>query len=114
MDAKLQRAHQHIEEVAKLVSTYLSSNPIKLATKHSECGEWDVVYVATVQSYDPEIPCVVGDALYNLRSFLDHTMMQIVLKHCNPKLYLPQNVFFPIKRSQQDFEGWLRKDSVAK
>ena len=97
-----------------LVSAYMSSNPIRLTTKSSECDKWDVVYVDTVQSYDPAIPCVIGDALYNLRSFLDHTMMQIALRHCDRARYQPGDVYFPIKRSQKDFQNWARKDSIAK
>lgn len=114
LEAKLQRAHQHIEETAMLVSAYLLANPIRLAAKPSECKQWNVLYVDAVQNYDPAIPCAIGDALYNLRSFLDHTMMQIVLRHCNRGRFRPQDVFFPIKRSQKDFQNWVRKDSIAK
>lgn len=113
-EAKLQRAHQHIEEAATLVSAYLSSNPIRLVVKPSECGQWDVVYVDAVQSYAPAIPCVIGNALYNLRSFLDHSMMQIVLSRCDPACYQPQSVYFPIRQSQKDFQNWVRTDSIAK
>jgi len=113
-DAKLNRAHRHIEEAAALVRKYLSSDPVRLATKVSDCREWDVVYIAAIRDYDPEIPCAIGDSLYNLRSSLDHLMMNVVGKHCDSIRHRPQDIYFPLMRSEMAFSSWTKKDALAK
>jgi len=112
--AKQLRAKQHIDETARLIQQYFSETPVRLSTKPSECGQWNIVFISEITKYDPAISCVVGDALFNLRSSLDHMMMLIVSRHCTPVLQKVEKVYFPIKKDAAEFSKWRKEDYHAK
>lgn len=114
MSEKLNRSCLHIAHLEAAIGEYLAATPVHLSMKASEDGEWNVVFVEKIESLHPQIPCVLGDALYNLRSFLDHLMMQLVETHCDKSKIKIQNVYFPVKRSEKDFENWRRTDRIAR
>lgn len=107
------RAKQHIDQATKLILEYFSTTPIHLSTKISECGQRNVVYIDAITKCDPIVSCVIGDALFNLRSSLDHVMMRIVLKHCNHQTLKIEKVYFPIKNGEIEFNKWCHKDVIA-
>lgn len=114
MIPKQQRAKQHIDEAARLIQQYLSTEPIRLSTKISECGQKNIVYISEIAKCDPIVSCVIGDALFNLRSSLDHMMMLIVSRHCSPQTLKIEKVYFPIKNGEVEFSKWSSKDDHAK
>ena len=79
--AKLDRARYHIKEASQAIDNYMST-AIRLNYKMSNDKKWRVLYVQEVRDVPLEIPCIVGDALFNLRAFLDHIMMALAEKHC--------------------------------
>ena len=113
MIPKQQRAKQHIDEAARLIQEYFSTEPIRLSTKISECGQRNIVYISEIAKCDPFVACVVGDALFNLRSSLDHMMMMIFLRNCNPQALKIEKVYFPIKSGEVEFNKWCKKDDLA-
>lgn len=114
MTTKLKRAQEHMEYALKLIQGYLSSSPIRLDMKPSECGEWSVVYISDISRVDNVIPIAIGDALFNFRSSLDHLMMEIVAKYCSPEKTKDDKVYFPIKWSEENFSKWKSEDSHAR
>lgn len=112
--AKLERARLHIREATDLIQSYLINNPISLANKTSECGEWEIIYIEKISEVQPNIACVIGDAIFNLRAFLDHLMMQIAVSNCDLNNISIDNIYFPIKKNIEKFESWKCNDKLAK
>ncbi len=112
--AKLNRARQHINDSVKLIQDYLSKTPVRLSTKTSDCGQWNAFYISEIDPVEPSISCAIGDALFNLRSFLDHLMMHIVRKYCDANKIRIESVYFPIKSDETKFLKWRNSNQCAK
>lgn len=104
--SKTTRARQHIEQIHTMCEAYVASNPYRV-TATRDAGTRRLHYVvAQVPPLNADVPLAIGDALHNLRSALDHTAYQIVLKSTNGKGPPVkkggpfQNIYFPIVESE--------------
>jgi len=77
---KLARAHEHCSSLDKQIRTFINSKPYRIsyefepeARKHTWKLETDPPVIPS------PINAVIGDALYNFRSALDHIVWQLVL-----------------------------------
>jgi hypothetical protein len=111
---KLERARKHINDTADLIRGYLSKTPVRLSSKISDCGQWNEIYISEIDNIDPSISCAIGDALFNLRSFLDHVMMHIVLKYCDINKIRIESIYFPIKGDESKFQKWRNTNPCTK
>ena len=79
---KLDRAHEHFEEAKLHIQAYLGSSPkpYKILYDYDTETE-DIVFRLYERSSIPKrIPLIVGDAIHNLRSALDHVAYVICFK----------------------------------
>ena len=79
---KMARAHEHCGMLDREIRTFINSKPYRIGYEfNAEMREhsWKLV------SAPPEIPsrinAIIGDALYNFRSSLDHIVWQLVLRN---------------------------------
>ena len=79
---KLERARQHIKELGVTIKSYTDRQPYHLAVEKEEGTEHQVVRIRFAQP-EVKIPrrlgLIVGDAIYNLRSVLDHLTWQLAV-----------------------------------
>lgn len=89
---KLARAAEHIKEIKERVATYAASEPHKIIVESAHKGTMRV----TFPPHDVAIP--IGEALYQMRSALDHLAFGLV-RTSNPLLPAnwERNCEFPLK-----------------
>lgn len=75
--SKIQRANSHIGDLIATYQSFLKTDFCKLVVEDDgkPGGYWALKIEATTP-YPPEIPLIVGDAFHNLRSSLDHIIVQ--------------------------------------
>ena len=75
---KIDRANRHIHELIHIITRFLDTDFCRLVTEPEEgnTGRNRLKVVASAD-YPPHIPLIVGDAIHNLRSALDHVVVQI-------------------------------------
>lgn len=100
VNLKLERAHQHIAELRRILDAYSKSNPYRIIKSEDDSG--DLVYSVEVRAGVPtELALVVGDAIHNTRATLDQLCWQLVLANGGAP---DRKTAFPMSASKHDFE----------
>lgn len=101
---KMNRAAEHLEVLNKEIARFLASNPYRISReRHSDGNSSTYTFRVHVINDPPDdiLSPVMGDALQNMRSALDHIVWQIGLKEKrNPN----RRLAFPIVRTPDDFQ----------
>lgn len=98
---KLQRARKHLIDLRAAVEAFCESSPYKISAKPHALAQirHTTLYVESIRPLPPEIPLIIGDAIHNMRSCLDHLAWQLVLANGNtPDRY----TYFPILDPAKD------------
>jgi hypothetical protein len=99
--AKLERAKKHVEDLNVALIAFWDAEPYVIRFEDDPNTRERTYYVLSVQDLPPEIVTIVGDALHNLRSALDHLAYQLVVAAGGkPDI----NTAFPIAKS---FESYM-------
>jgi hypothetical protein len=85
----------------------LDKQPFTVSYKRNPATRQLIYYVSAVQEPDPELSGIVGDALHNLRSALDHIAYQLVMIGTGQTP--SRRVYFPIWDSQAKYESEGRR-----
>jgi hypothetical protein len=75
---KIDRANHHIGDVDARRDVFLATNPCKLRAQHNPQTAYTDYMVEDVAEVDQAISLVIGDAVHNLRSALDHLAVALV------------------------------------
>jgi hypothetical protein len=76
---KAQWAELHIGNAEQVISKFLAPHPYKVGTKHDpQARQWRY-YLVKAASPPAALSLIIGDALFNLRSALDHLAQQFYL-----------------------------------
>jgi hypothetical protein len=78
--SKINRAEKHIRDLDAAIASFIELPPYTIGTKPHFVEEikHTTLYVASVQSIPIDIPLLIGDAIHNLRSALEHLMWQLI------------------------------------
>jgi hypothetical protein len=79
---KVERGKKHIDEINRLLHDFAKSDFYGLAIEHNANARLNFLCIEVDQSGFPhdEIALVIGDAVHNLRSALDHLWHHVVLR----------------------------------
>jgi hypothetical protein len=91
---KLDRAKEHLASLSADVRSYLDSKPYAVGVKRATDTRRLIYFVAGIRPTPLRIPAVLGDAIHNLRSALDHLSYQLVWVGSGKKP--SSHVYFPI------------------
>jgi hypothetical protein len=84
---KILRAGRHLEELSEVLNDYADRHPYEIVRTERR-GKY--VHTFTVTEAPPdEIPLIVGDVLYNLRSGFDHLIGALVQRSQRSKVLFP-------------------------
>jgi hypothetical protein len=99
---KIERANKHIGDLDAAISDFLGTDFYALGTKHKpEIGQV-AYYVTRADPLPDDIPAILGDAIHNLRSALDHLAWQLV-EVCGGQ---PGSATkFPITKTRQQYDS---------
>ncbi len=79
LEAKLERAEQHIDEVDAAVEAFLKSNPYEVRVDEQPELSKRIYRLVRVDDVPVAVSVLAGEVLYQLRSTLDHTIWRLVL-----------------------------------
>lgn len=109
---KVDRASQHISDLNEAVMSFHKSGPYIFSHEDSTGLRQRAFYVRFKKPISPRWAGLIGDALQNLRSALDHLATHLVDIGSEPRVKLP---CYPIFESAQKYEsGKLRKIGGAR
>ena len=75
---KVERAKEHIADLDNAIRRFSESDPYEISTKEKKAIEHIAFYVAKINPVPDHISLILGDAVHNLRSALDHLAWQLV------------------------------------
>lgn len=77
---KIERAKKHISDLDIAVQGFVDSKPYRIGTKPHPIAaiEHTTLFIAGVRSVPDNLTLILGDAIHNLRSALDHLAWQLV------------------------------------
>src|SRR5579862_1283216 len=80
---KIERANHHILDLDKVCHIFCDSDPCEVIPEENPQNGAYSFQVRHRLSIPPEIPCVLGDAVHNLRSALDHLICALIIANGN-------------------------------
>lgn len=99
---KVERAKHHVLDLDRQVTDYLTTKPFQLRIRQSENPPQRLVYVEAKEPIPAHFALIIGDAVHNLRSALDHLCFGMV----GDKAKNPSGVGFPFaKGGSQSLAG---------
>ena len=105
---KLQRAKHHIEDFVAQSEALYNTNGRWFSVEH-DAQTRKRTLIANINTTVPDhFPLIIGDAIHNLRSALDHLTWDILRPH-NPA---PDKIQFPFCRKAQSFESVLTNRQI--
>ena len=101
LTVKTERADKHIFELTERIRSFQESGPYTFLHKDDlDTGE-RTVYVHFVKGVPTDLSAIIGDALQNLRSALDHLATHLVTIGATPRVKKP---YYPIFESAEKYE----------
>jgi hypothetical protein len=107
---RIERAKRHIAELNTAIGSFFNSQPYEVTNKRDPDTKRLIYYLLRVENTPAELSVIVGDALHNLRSALDHLMLLITLANGQPP---GDNLYFPVSDSVAK-HAKKQKDLLAK
>jgi hypothetical protein len=106
---KIERAEKHIADVGLACQGFFAANQYRIGHKDNPTTAERTLYMVSVPEVGPEISVVIGDAIQNLRSALDHLAHALVVIGTS-SLGPHPHVYFPIFDSASEYKaGKMRK-----
>jgi hypothetical protein len=110
---KIERAKKHIRDLDTAIQAFVLNKPYRLEVKPHPIAEIQhtTLYVAEIKPVPQEISLIVGDAIHNLRSALDHLAWQLVEAGGGTP---DRNTYFPICDSAQQYASAMGNREIQK
>jgi len=106
---KIERAKKHIKVLDAELDTFCNTKAYVLATKEKPEIEHVTLYIAEIHPIPSELPLIIGDAIHNLRSALDHLVWQLIeAAGGTPN----RDTYFPICQSPQQYASAIGKGEI--
>jgi hypothetical protein len=109
---KLNRANEHIEQLEWEVEAFLNGTPNRTLIDYDAQSEQAFRDFHQHRPIPPRLPVLSGDALYQIRSTLDHAICALILQAggtLTDKSQLPIFVWKPVKNDEiRRYEGQIK------
>lgn len=92
--AKIERAEQHVRDAEGAIRAFRDFNPYEVGEKLDPQTGQCVYYMVRVDDVQPYIGNIIGDALHNLRSALDH--LAYAMWVASGSVGNPKRIYYPI------------------
>jgi hypothetical protein len=99
---KLARANRHIRDLENLCEAFIAENPHRLVCENDPKNRMAFVRVVVTKQIPMEASTIIGDALHNLRSSLDH-LAAIAIRHAGNQP--TRETQFPVGGTPADLEA---------
>jgi hypothetical protein len=110
---KIERAKEHVRDLDAAIGDFLRDEPYRLGAKPHPVVEINhtTLYVAEVKPAPGRLSLLMGDAIHNLRSALDHLAWQLVEAGGGRP---DRNTYFPICDTAQQYASAIGKGEIQK
>ena len=106
---KIERAKEHIEHLGTAISAFCKSQPYTIGFKKHPQIDWTTLYVESAKPVPNNIALIIGDAVHNLRSSLDHLAWQLVKANGGKP---DVRTYFPISDTVEKYATALKKGAI--
>ena len=103
LNVKANRAKKHIDDLSDAIDVFMASEPYKVTTNDDTESGQRTYYINFLKPIPTDLSAIIGDALQNLRSALDHVAHHLV--EIGPPGPRAGKVYFPIFPSAGDYEA---------
>jgi hypothetical protein len=109
---KIRRAKHHVEDARKEIQQFLSRRPYRLIVETDSDPRFQRVVLRHGECIPYDIALIIGDAVHNLRSALDHMACELVRSNGQPDDY----VTFPVQgtKTKNKFNGTIKNFKARK
>jgi hypothetical protein len=108
---KIKRANQHIDDLETIFSQFLRTDFYALGAKAKPQIGYVAYYVTRVDPLPEDVPLILGDAVHNLRTALDHFMWELVGTLCPSAA--SRHTEFPITKTSQQYNSAFGKREIT-
>ena len=110
---KIKRAEKHIDDLEIAIQRFIDSKPYKIGAKpHPVVAiEHTTLFIEEVKPVPNDIALILGDAIHNLRSALDHLAWQLVEAGGGTP---SKETYFPICETPQQYASALGKGEIKR
>jgi hypothetical protein len=115
---KVERAGKHVLDLETEYASFLSLKPYSFAIETDPNSGARIYRLTRVEDIPLEFSLLIGDAVHNLRSCLDH--VAYALAKVSGKAFNERQIKFPLADSKAKFEeqlmeaaNWMRRDALA-
>jgi hypothetical protein len=102
---KLQRATDHIKELASNISAYAARKPVFITVKPHVDPQYRAWEMACTEGAPAYLSAIIGDAIHNLRATLDLMAVELVRLNGGNE----DNVLFPFAQNANELETMIRR-----
>jgi hypothetical protein len=106
---KIERAKKHIQVLDAEIGTFCNTQAYVLGVKEKPEIEYVTLYIAEIRPIPDEIPLILGDAVHNLRSALDHLIWQLVEAGGGTP---NRDTYFPICQTPEKYTAAISKGKI--
>lgn len=109
---KVERADKHIDDLERQIATFSDAGPYTFSHRDDAQRGERTFYVHFTKQIPDDFSLIIGDALHNMRSALDHLATHLVEIGIPPKV---KNPYYPIFETAEEYEAEkLRKVKGAR
>jgi hypothetical protein len=108
---KIERAKEHIRHLDSRIQDFLGNKPYVIGAKPHRIPqiEHTTLYIVEVSPVPDDIPLIMGDAIHNLRSSLDHLAWQLV----EAAGFTPnKDTYFPVSDTAHKYASAIGKGEI--
>jgi hypothetical protein len=107
LTAKLKRAEEHIFNLREFWSGFIDAGAYPILSQDVPDRSYRLYYLGSVEAIPADVPLIIGDAIQNLRSALDHLAYRLACigKQSSGPF---KRIYFPIGDDPQKFEAGIR------
>jgi hypothetical protein len=109
---KINRAQEHIREIESLIKSWRDLDPYKVSIDNEqETGE-KILRIIITKTMPKDISLVIGDAIHNLRTALDHAAFEIVQQSKGSRKAL-DSTYFPFEGDRESLKSSRKFGTIA-
>lgn len=99
---KIERAKQHIADLQRTFDAFVQRNPHEFLTENDPQTGALTIQVRLREPIPHDLPLILGDAVHNLRTALDHAMWELIEIDCGTQ---DRSTAFPFSKNRKDYEA---------
>jgi hypothetical protein len=108
---KIKRANQHIRELNEILNAFQKTHFYRLSMEDNADLRKNIVTFSVTEEIPSDVPLVIGDAVHNLCTALDHAVYEmLILSGGSAGVWTK----FPFEKTRQELEATLQGGTIQR